>query len=69
MVVAKNEHSYYFLSDLLLKRQIRKEYLAVVWGVPNPKDNIIKNHINTKSHNKQMMTVTYLKNKGEVSNN
>ncbi|QGR02597.1 RluA family pseudouridine synthase [Ehrlichia ruminantium] len=67
MVIAKNEHSYYFLSDLLLKKQIKKEYIAVVWGVPNPRDNIIKNHIDRKSNNKQMMTVTHSKNKGKLA--
>ncbi|GAT77399.1 RluA family pseudouridine synthase [Ehrlichia ruminantium] len=67
MVIARNEHSYYFLSDLLLKKQIKKEYLAVVWGIPNPKCNIIKNHIDTKSNNKQMMTVTHSQNKGKLA--
>ncbi|WDM85005.1 RluA family pseudouridine synthase [Ehrlichia sp. JZT12] len=67
MVIAKNENSYYFLSDLLLKKQIKKEYLAVVWGLPNPKNNIIKNYIGTKPHNKKMMTVTHSAHKGKLA--
>lgn len=67
MVIAKNEKSYYFLSDLLLKKQIKKEYLAVVWGLPNPKSNTIKNYICVKPNNKQMMTVTHLPHKGKLA--
>ncbi|MGN7618520.1 MAG: RluA family pseudouridine synthase [Ehrlichia sp.] len=67
MVIAKNEKSYYFLSDLLLKKQVKKEYLAIVWGIPNPKNNIIKNYICTKPHNKQMMAITHLPHKGKLA--
>ncbi|KJV65401.1 MULTISPECIES: RluA family pseudouridine synthase [Ehrlichia] len=67
MVIAKNEKSYYFLSDLLLKQQIKKEYLAVVWGSPNPQNNTIKNYIRMKPNNRQMMSVTDLPHKGKLA--
>ena len=67
MVIAKNEKSYYFLSELLLKKQIKKEYLAVVWGSPNPKNNTIQNYIRVKPNNKQTMAVTHLSHQGKLA--
>ena len=67
MVIARNEKSYYFLCNLLINKQIKKEYLAVVWGLPNPKNNIIKNYICAKPQNKQMMTVTHSAHKGKLA--
>ncbi|KJV68990.1 RluA family pseudouridine synthase [Candidatus Neoehrlichia procyonis] len=63
MIIAKNQHSYYFLSNLFLNNKIIKKYLAIVWNIPNPSQGIIKTYIDVKRHNKHMMTVTHSKGK------
>lgn len=36
MVVAKTERAHRFLSEAFAARDLEREYLALVWGVPNP---------------------------------
>lgn len=58
MVIAKNEQSHSFLSELLSNRKINREYLAVVWGrLPNLQGTV-KTNIAPKRSNKEMMCVT-----------
>ncbi|QXK91855.1 RluA family pseudouridine synthase [Neoehrlichia mikurensis] len=64
MVIAKNQHAYYFLSNLFIHNKIIKEYFAIVWNIPNPAQDIIKTYIDVKrNNNKHMMTVTHSKGK------
>ena len=58
MVVAKNEESHNFLSELLSSRKIKREYLAVVWGILPYYHGIVKTNIAPKRSNKEMMCVT-----------
>ncbi|APR98214.1 RluA family pseudouridine synthase [Wolbachia endosymbiont of Folsomia candida] len=58
MVIAKNEDSHSFLSTLLANREIKREYLAVVWGVLSTQHGTIKTNIAPKRNNKEMMCVT-----------
>ncbi len=57
MVVTKNEESHNILSTSLANRQIRREYLAVVWGKLNNDQGIIKTHITPKRSNRKVMCV------------
>ncbi|OEY86517.1 RNA pseudouridine synthase [Wolbachia pipientis] len=58
MVIAKNEESHTFLSTLLSKRIIKREYLAVVWGTLSPLYETIKTYIAPKRSNRKIMCVT-----------
>ncbi|WP_246198617.1 RluA family pseudouridine synthase [Wolbachia endosymbiont of Ctenocephalides felis wCfeJ] len=58
MVIAKNEESHSFLSELLSNRKIRREYLAVVWGTLSNPQGTIKTNIAPKRSNKEVMCVT-----------
>ncbi|MDR1139845.1 MAG: RluA family pseudouridine synthase [Rickettsiales bacterium] len=57
MVTAKNEEAHSFLSELLLNRKIKREYLAVVWGILPSNQGTIKTNIAPKRGNKEMMCV------------
>ncbi|MFT4327880.1 MAG: RluA family pseudouridine synthase [Wolbachia pipientis] len=58
MVIAKNEEAHSFLSELLSNRKIKREYLAVVWGILPSYQGIVKTNIAPKRSNKEMMCVT-----------
>ncbi|QOD37926.1 RluA family pseudouridine synthase [Candidatus Wolbachia massiliensis] len=58
MVIAKNEEAHSFLSELLLNRKVKREYLAVVWGILPSNQGTIKTNIVPKRGNKEMMCVT-----------
>ncbi|WP_114517318.1 RluA family pseudouridine synthase [Wolbachia endosymbiont of Cylisticus convexus] len=58
MVIAKNEEAHSFLSELLSNRKIKREYLAVVWGILPSYKGIVKTNIAPKRSNKEMMCVT-----------
>ncbi|MFL3876643.1 RluA family pseudouridine synthase [Wolbachia endosymbiont of Trichogramma kaykai] len=58
MVIAKNEQSHSFLSELLSNRKIKREYLAVIWGALPNLQGTVKTHITPKRSNKEMMCVT-----------
>ncbi|MCA4774430.1 RluA family pseudouridine synthase [Wolbachia endosymbiont of Mansonella perstans] len=57
MVIAKNEEAHSFLSELLSNRKIKREYLAVVWGILPSNQGTIKTNIAPKRSNKEMMCV------------
>jgi 23S rRNA pseudouridine1911/1915/1917 synthase len=58
MVIAKNEEAHSFLSELLSNRKIKREYLAVVWGILPSNQGTIKTNIAPKRGNREMMCVT-----------
>ncbi|RLT62994.1 pseudouridine synthase, RluA family protein [Wolbachia endosymbiont of Drosophila ananassae] len=58
MVIAKNEEAHGFLSELLSNRKIKREYLAIVWGILSSQQGTIKTNIAPKRGNKEMMCVT-----------
>ncbi|WP_411131114.1 RluA family pseudouridine synthase [Wolbachia endosymbiont of Tettigetta isshikii] len=58
MVIPKNEEAHSFLSELLSNRKIKREYLAVVWGILPSNQGTIKTNIAPKRSNKEMMYVT-----------
>jgi 23S rRNA pseudouridine1911/1915/1917 synthase len=58
MVIAKNGNAHSFLSTSLASREIKREYLAVVWGVLSTQHGTIKTNIAPKRNNREMMCVT-----------
>ncbi len=43
LVVAKSEQSYLELTRQLFQRSVKRQYLSILWGVPNPSSNTSRN--------------------------
>lgn len=57
MVIAKNNESYRYLKELFETRQVRKEYLAIVFGNFDKKSGKIENFMDRDPHNRRKMAV------------
>lgn len=57
MVIAKNNESYRYLKELFETRQVRKEYLAIVFGNFDQKSGGIENFMDRDPHNRRKMAV------------
>lgn len=57
MVIAKNNESYRYLKELFETRQVRKEYLAIVFGNFEQKSGRIENFMDRDPHNRRKMAV------------
>lgn len=57
MVIAKTNESYHYLKKLFETRQVRKEYLAIVFGNFKEKKGRIENYMDRDPHNRRKMAV------------
>lgn len=57
MVIAKTNESYHYLKKLFETRQVRKEYLAIVFGNFKEKSGRIENYIDRDPYNRRKMAV------------
>lgn len=57
MVVAKNNKAHMLLANQIEQRQVVRKYKALVWGVINPLEGVIKNNIGRSRSNRQKMTI------------
>ena len=57
MMIAKNNESYRYLKRLFETRQVRKEYLAIVFGNFDEKNGRIENFMDRDPHNRRKMAV------------
>lgn len=57
MVIAKNNDSYRYLKELFETRQVRKKYLAIVFGNFDKKSGRIENFMDRDPHNRRKMAV------------
>lgn len=57
MVIAKNNESYRYLKTLFETRQVRKEYLAIVFGNFDEKYGRIENFMDRDPYNRRKMAV------------
>lgn len=57
MVISKNNESYRYLKELFETRQVRKEYLAIVFGNFDQKSGRIENFMDRDPHNRRKMAV------------
>lgn len=57
MVIAKNNDSYRYLKELFETRQVRKKYLAIVFGNLDKKSGRIENFMDRDPHNRRKMAV------------
>lgn len=58
MIVAKNNQSHYFLSQELKKRQIKREYIALVHGRISTKSGTIDAPIGRDQHHRLKMSIS-----------
>ena len=56
LVVAKNEQAMAGLVSQFKKREVRKEYLAIVWGVPQPPTGRVETMVGRSTHDRKKMT-------------
>ncbi|WP_311481829.1 RluA family pseudouridine synthase [uncultured Anaerococcus sp.] len=57
MVIAKTNEAYRYLKTLFETRQVRKEYLAIVFGNFDQKNGRIENFMDRDPHNRRKMAV------------
>ena len=57
MVVAKNNFTHSSLASQLEKRDLVRKYKALVWGIINPQEGIIKNNIGRSKVSRQKMAI------------
>ena len=57
MVVAKNDRAYQELSQQMKRREVHKTYLALVRGVPSPREGAIEAPIGRHPKNRKKMAV------------
>lgn len=58
MIIAKNDMMQAKLSDMFAKRMVKKTYIAITTGVPEPLEGSIENKINRSQNNPRKMVVT-----------
>ena len=57
MVVAKNNHAHRCLVEQLQNRSLGREYMALVWGAPSPRQGTIETLIGRHPRRRQEMAV------------
>ncbi|NBX52847.1 MAG: RluA family pseudouridine synthase [Proteobacteria bacterium] len=57
MIVAKNDLTHQFLSKMLKERNIKRSYLALVYGVIDPKKGVINKNIVRSRNNRLKMSI------------
>ncbi|MEP0546819.1 MAG: RluA family pseudouridine synthase [Rhodothermales bacterium] len=57
MVVAKNDVAHAHLARQFMDRTIRRRYLALVWGVPDPPEGTVETFLGRDPRNRRKMAV------------
>ncbi|WP_448203069.1 RluA family pseudouridine synthase [Azospirillum sp. sgz302134] len=57
MVVAKNDRAHHALTEQFSGRSLSRTYLALVWGVPSPKEGRIEGNIGRSTADRKKMAV------------
>lgn len=58
MIIAKNDPVQSALNDMFARRQVKKTYLAITCGIPDPAEDIIESNIGRSLSNPRKMCVT-----------
>ena len=58
MLVAKTNQAHYLLAKALQDRTIKRHYLALLWGLPNPLHGTVESFIGRDPQHRQRMAVT-----------
>jgi 23S rRNA pseudouridine1911/1915/1917 synthase len=67
MVVAKNNKAHESLAEQIKNKTLKRNYLAFVWGVPNPKKGKIEGYIGRNKKNRLKMQMYQNANEGKYS--
>ncbi|WGH27706.1 MAG: RluA family pseudouridine synthase [Candidatus Shikimatogenerans bostrichidophilus] len=67
LLIAKNKNSFNYIKNQFLNKTIKKKYLALIWGKPIKKKDIIKNYIGRNLRNRIKMKVYNNKKYGKFS--
>ena len=59
MIIAKNDPTQAALNDMFAARQIKKTYLAITTGIPNPPEGVLESHIARSLSNPRQMVVAH----------
>ena len=68
MVVAKNNYSHSHLANQIEQRSLTRKYKALVWGIVNPQEGMIKNNIGRSRVLRQKMTILKFGGKESITN-
>lgn len=68
MLVAKNDLTHQILSQRLKDRQIKRHYLAFIYGVMSPTNGVIDKNITRCRNNRLKMTISKIKGRNAVTN-
>ncbi len=68
MVVAKNDLAHHSLSDQIKNRDLKRNYLALCYGCPDPKSGKIEKNIDRCRKNRLKMTVVKNSGKHAITN-
>lgn len=58
MIIAKTDQTHKLLTDLFARKEIKKTYLAILCGVPDPPHGTIQQQINRSKSDRKKMTVS-----------
>ncbi|WGH25069.1 MAG: RluA family pseudouridine synthase [Candidatus Shikimatogenerans bostrichidophilus] len=67
LIMAKNIKYFNSIKNQFLNKTIKKKYIALIWGIPKTKKNIIKNYIGRNKKNRIKMMVKNNKKDGKYS--
>jgi len=57
LVAAKHDKAHQGLSAQFAKRDLKRHYYALIWGVLNPQEGLIEGNIGRSPHNRQKMAL------------
>lgn len=57
LVVAKNEQAMYHLAYQFYRHTIKREYVSVLWGSPDPPEGTIKSFLGRSQQDRKLITV------------
>lgn len=68
MLVAKNDFAHFYLSEKLRLREIKRSYLAFIYGTLNPKSGVINKNIVRSKVNRLKMAISRTIGRNAVTN-
>ena len=68
LVIAKNNEAHFKLAKQFITREIKREYVALVWGKLRPQHGRIETLLTRSKKNRKMMEIGFTKGKKAVTN-
>ncbi len=57
LVAAKHDKAHQGLAAQFAKRELKRQYYAIAWGILNPREGLIEGNIGRSPHNRQKMAL------------